>query len=220
MLEQLHDDLWVLERPQRFFGLEVGTRMTVVRIGGDLLLHSPVAADDALRRELEALGRIRWVVGPNRFHHLYLGAWTALGAEAWGVSCLHRKRADLSFAGTVGQDAPWSEALPVVVLDSIPLTGEAVFFHPPSRTVVVSDLLFHLRPTAPLLTKAALVVGGGYPGVCCTVIERMAMKRALAREELSRILGWDFERVVLAHGAVVEDQGRERLRHAYRWLGV
>jgi hypothetical protein len=31
-LRALADDLWVAERPQRFFGLEVGTRMTVIRL--------------------------------------------------------------------------------------------------------------------------------------------------------------------------------------------
>ena len=56
-LRQLAKDLWVAERPQRFYGLEVGTRMTVMRlVDGSLLLHSPIALDAALRRELDALG--------------------------------------------------------------------------------------------------------------------------------------------------------------------
>lgn len=220
MLTQLHDDLWALERDLRFLGLEVGTRMTVVRLGEDLLLHSPVAADEALRAELEALGRVRWVIGPNRFHHLYLGDWIALGAEAWGVAGLHKKRPDLAFAGTIGQATPWPDALEALALDCIPVTGESVYLHRPSRTLIVSDLLFNLRPTAPWITRAAIAVSGGYPGVCCTALERLAMKRALAHEELSRVLAWDFDRVVLAHGAVVEEGGRDRLRHAYRWLGL
>ena len=32
-LRKLATDLWVADRPQRFFGLEVGTRMTVIRRG-------------------------------------------------------------------------------------------------------------------------------------------------------------------------------------------
>ena len=51
-LRRLATDLWVAERPQRFFGLEVGTRMTVIRLAdGSLLLHSPVVLDPALRGE-------------------------------------------------------------------------------------------------------------------------------------------------------------------------
>jgi Domain of unknown function (DUF4336) len=51
MMRELARNLWVVERPQRFYGLEVGTRMTVIRLaGGSLLLHSPVSLDRELRR--------------------------------------------------------------------------------------------------------------------------------------------------------------------------
>jgi len=57
-LSELAEDIWVAERPQRFYGLEVGTRMTVMRLGnGSRLLHSPVSLDPDLRRELDAMGR-------------------------------------------------------------------------------------------------------------------------------------------------------------------
>jgi hypothetical protein len=219
-LVQLHDDLWVVERPLTFLGLHIGARMTVVRFGDDLLLHSPVAPDDGLRDALAHLGRVRWVVGPNRFHHLHLGPWMALGAEGWAVPSLHRKRGDLAFAGTVGRGASWPDAaLDTFALSCIPFTDEAVFLHRPSRTLVVSDLLFNLTADAPWSTRALMWAGGGYPGVCCTLVERVLMRRAAARSDLARILSWDFDRVVLAHGAVVEEGGHDALRQAYGWLG-
>ena len=42
--------------------------------------------------------------------------------------------------------------------------------------------------------------------------------RAAARASLERILAWDFDRVVVAHGAVLEHGGRDALRRGYRWL--
>jgi hypothetical protein len=42
--------------------------------------------------------------------------------------------------------------------------------------------------------------------------------RRAARESLERILGWDFDRVVVAHGDVLERGGREALRQGYAWL--
>ena len=46
MLRELGPAIWVEERPQAFYGLEVGTRMTVMRLDdGSLLLlehHCPV----------------------------------------------------------------------------------------------------------------------------------------------------------------------------------
>jgi hypothetical protein len=52
-----------------------------------------------------------------------------------------------------------------------------------------------------------------------TYLERLLVRdRAAARRSLERILAWDFERVVVAHGAVLESGGREALRAAYTWL--
>ncbi len=219
-LVQLHDDLWVVRRPLMFLGMQLGARMTVVRTGEDLVLHSPVAPDDALRHELADLGRVRWVIGPNKYHHLHLGPWMADGAEGWAVAGLQAKRKDLTFAGTIGGHAPWSHALDSHALACIPFSEESVFLHAPSRTRVVSDLVFNLEPDAPWSTRALMWAGGGYPGTCCSTLEKVMMKRAAARQDLRRILAWDFDRIVLAHGAVVEEGGKDALRQAYAWLGV
>ncbi len=73
MLQRLAPDLWVIERPLRFAGLEVGTRMSVIALeDGSVLLHSPIHPDPELREELDALGPVRFAVAPNRFHHLFM----------------------------------------------------------------------------------------------------------------------------------------------------
>jgi hypothetical protein len=43
--------------------------------------------------------------------------------------------------------------------------------------------------------------------------------RAAARRSLERILEWDFDRVVMSHGAVLERGGRARLRECFAFLG-
>ena len=43
MLENLTDNLWVARSSQKFMGIPVGTRMTVVKLGdGKRFLHSPI----------------------------------------------------------------------------------------------------------------------------------------------------------------------------------
>ncbi|MCU0670686.1 MAG: DUF4336 domain-containing protein [Myxococcota bacterium] len=99
-LRPLAENLWVAERPQSFFGLPVGTRMTVIRLADErLLLHSPVALDAALRAQLDAIGRVCFVVAPNRVHHLYAGdvAKTYPEARLWIAPGLERKRPDLVY---------------------------------------------------------------------------------------------------------------------------
>ena len=42
-LRQLAEHLWVADRPQTFYGLPVGTRMTVIRLAGERLLPGALA---------------------------------------------------------------------------------------------------------------------------------------------------------------------------------
>jgi hypothetical protein len=75
-VKQLHSDLWIADSPLHFVGLEVGVRMTAVRLTGPkLLLHSPVAATKELVRKVKELGRVAYLVAPGRLHHLFVGDW-------------------------------------------------------------------------------------------------------------------------------------------------
>jgi hypothetical protein len=38
------------------------------------------------------------------------------------------------------------------------------------------------------------------------------------RTAVERILDWDFDQIIVGHGAVVENKGREVFRTAFRWL--
>jgi hypothetical protein len=47
------------------------------------------------------------------------------------------------------------------------------------------------------------------------------MKDARAlRASIDRILAWDFERVTVAHGEVLESGGRAALRASFAWLSA
>ncbi len=216
-------DLFVTEQPLRFAGLEVGARMSVVRLaGGELFLYSPVRLDPALRAELDALGQVRFVVAPNRFHHLFAGEVAAAypDAELYVAPGLDRKRADLDFRAILTDEAPpgWAGQLEQCLVGGFPLVNEVVFFHPPSRTLLVCDLAFHVSPEQPLSTRLFLRLGG-VRGFGPTYLERLlARDRAAARRSFERILAWDFARVVVAHGGVLESGGREALRASYAWL--
>jgi hypothetical protein len=100
--------------------------MTVVRLeGGELLLHSPIAASDALRRELDALGRVRYVIAPNRFHHLYAGDYAQAYPESrlFVAPGLERKRRDLVIDSVLCDEAPagWADELQQLVFRGFPL---------------------------------------------------------------------------------------------------
>ncbi|MGH9203992.1 MAG: DUF4336 domain-containing protein, partial [Vicinamibacterales bacterium] len=57
MLRELASDLWIADQPLRFFGIELGARMTIVRLpSSQLLLHSPIACSRELIERLAVLG--------------------------------------------------------------------------------------------------------------------------------------------------------------------
>ncbi len=216
-MRALTPDIHVAEARQGFLGLEVGARMTVMRLGDDLLVHSPIALPP---ESVTHLGRIRWVVAPNRLHHLYAGPWSdGQGVELCGVRGLPEKRADLRFDRVLEDlDEPFGPDVLAFPMHSFPFANEVVLLHRPSRTLVVTDLCFHLTPEAPWMTRAAFWCLGGYPGCKVTHLERFGMKRRLARRELTELLDLDFDRLLMSHGAVIETGGKEALAGAFDWL--
>jgi hypothetical protein len=224
MLRELDVDLWIAERPQRFYGLEVGTRMTVIRLeDGSLLLHSPVALEPELCRQLDSLGAVRFVVAPNRFHHLYAGEVARQYPEArlWVAPGVERKRPDLVIAGVLEDEAPtgWKGQLDQVFFRGRPFENEVVFQHRPSRTLILCDLAFNFGPRTHPVTRLLARLIGSHGRFGPSRLDPLLIRdRPAARASLERILAWNFDRVVVAHGEVLESGGREALRAGYAWL--
>lgn len=223
-LRQLADDLWVADRPQTFYGLPVGTRMTVIRLaGGRLLLHSPVALDPELRRELDAIGRVAYAVAPNRVHHLYAGRVAQIYPEArlWIAPGLERKRPDLRFEAVLGDEAPeeWRAEVGQVFFRGRPYENEVVFLHRPTRTLILCDLAFNFGPGTATPTRWLMKLLRSYGRLGPSTLDPWLIRdRRAARESLERILAWDFDRIIVAHGDVLERGGHAILSAGYAWL--
>jgi hypothetical protein len=223
-LKQLADNLWVAERPQTFYGLPVGTRMTVIRLaGGRLLLHSPVALEPELRAELDAIGRVSFAVAPNRVHHLYAGgvAQAYPGARLWVAPGLQRKRPDLVFEAVLDDDPPeeWRAEVDQVFFRGRPYENEVTFFHRPSRTLILCDLAFNVGPNDAWSTRFLMKLIRSYGHLGPSKLDPWLIRdRRAARASLEHILAWDFDRIIVAHGDVLESGGHEVLREGYAWL--
>lgn len=222
MLTRFAEDVWVEPRLAKFWGVETGTRMTLVRLSdGGLFVHSPVALDAQTRAEVDTLGPVRAVVSPSIFHHLHVGDWLAAYPDAVYAACpgLEWKRPDLPFTCVLG-DQPhpvWARDLEQVYF-SARRENEVVFFHTQTRTLICCDALLNLSGHGPAKTRAAAwLMGNKAPGI--GHLERFMIRdRKLARRQADRILAWDIDKIVLAHGGLIERDGREVMRRAYDWL--
>jgi hypothetical protein len=222
-LDQLHESLWVASRPLRMPLVELGARMTVVRLpDGGLWVCSPVKLDDETRAAVDALGPVQHIVAPNRFHHIYLRGWFDAypDAQRWAAPGLADKRSDLTFTATLGDAPPeaWSGDLDQHHVGGMPKLDEVVFFHRPSRTLIVTDLLFHKREAAGT-QKLFWKLNGCYGRLSPSRMLRfMIRERHTLRLSIDRILEWDFDRVVVTHGDLLETGGRDAVRAGFVWL--
>ena len=223
MLRQHADDLYTVDRPLRFWGLEVGARMTIIRLrDGGLFLHSPVALAAGLREALTALGPPRFAVAPNRLHHLFIGQYRQAfpDVQLFAAPGLTEKRRDVVFDAVLGDDPPagWADEIEQAFVAGYPMLNEVAFCHRASRTLLTCDLAFNFGTTAPAMTRASMRIMGGR-GFGPSLVERLLVRdRAAARRAMEKILAWDFDRVIVAHGDVLESGGRDALRRAYDWL--
>jgi hypothetical protein len=222
---RLDRDLWAAEAPLVVSGLEMGARTTLVRLGdGGLFVHSPGPLEDATRAAVEKLGQVRALVAPNQLHHMFLGDWAAAfpGARLFAAPGVAAKRPELAFEATLGDAPPpiWAAELDQHLVGGVPRMQEVAFLHRASRTLLLTDLCFNLRRSQSRFTRVFMRLNGAWGrfGPSRMMRHVVTRDRAALRASLERILAWDFDRVIVTHGDVLERGGREALRSGFAWL--
>ena len=228
MLQALAEEVWLADGPVvRFLRLfPYPTRMAVIRLrSGGLFVWSPIALDEPLAEEVEVLGRVAELVAPNALHHLALAEWARRfpGARLHAAPGLAKKRPDLRFHTKLSDvpDPAWAGEIDQVVFRGSRLLEEVVFFHRPSRTAFVTDLIQRFDPgEVHGLSGWVMRLWGlvGENGSTPREWRASFVDRAPARAALRRVLAWDPDRLVIAHGVLPREPGREALTRGLRWL--
>lgn len=231
ILRQIEQDIWIVEGPTvDFYGFPYPTRSVIIRLENNRLwVWSPIPLTPELKEDVDKLGAVAWLVSPNKLHHLYLGEWQdAYGnAELWGPPSVVRKRKDLTFTGTLGNEPPasWGGVIDQLWFNYSLALDEVVFFHRASGTAILADLsenfstgFLHAHWAGWQRVIARLwriVQPWGYAPLeirACTV------RRHRARAAVDQMLGWEPVRVIMAHGEWVDAHGRAYLAKAFGWL--
>jgi hypothetical protein len=203
---------------------DIGTRMTVIRLsGGGLFLHSPVRLGEPTRRALDALGPVRAVVAPSKVHHLFVADYIAgyPQARVYGAPGLAEKRKDLQLHGVLGDHAPseWNGEIEQHLFRGASFMNEVVFFHPATRTLILTDLAFNVPADKTAGARIFYWLTGAAGRFGPHRIVRLAIRdRRAARESVDRILRWNFDRVTVTHGDVLECGGKQRFAAAFDFL--
>jgi hypothetical protein len=103
---------------------------------------------------------------------------------------------------------------------------EIVFFHAPSGTAIVADLIQtfserFLREHWGWWRVLARLDGLTLDQACAPLEWRLSfINRAPARRAREKALGWECRRVVVAHGEWALADGHAFLERSFRWLGA
>src|SRR5690349_2876214 len=149
-LRNIAKDLWVIDHPLRLGGLHLGTRTTVVRLSsGSLWLHSPGPLQPELTDEIVALGPVQALVAPNAMHHLYLSQNVQAFPQAtvYVSPALPAKIKEPMTYELLSDESPASlhNEFAQHLVGGMPKLQEVAFLHRVSRTLILTDLAFHIR---------------------------------------------------------------------------
>jgi hypothetical protein len=222
--ELVHDQIWVGAYPVKLAGARFEARMTLARRSdGALVVHSPGPLDDATRDHVQALGRVAVIVAPGNFHHLHVASCQRAfpEAETWLCPGVERKQPALCHDGLLG-DSPPPCLTPDFALAGVfgRLMSEVAMLHRPSRTLLLVDLIENIGDQTAginwMLRACWRLLGMWNVAVPAPEYRFGWRNRAEARAALEQIAGWDFERIVLAHGELIEQNAKATARRAWR----
>lgn len=216
------DSVWQAQQPLKFGPISLTTRMTVVRLrDGSLWVHSPISPTQELIEELKKVGTVRYVVAPNKTHHLFFLAFLHAHPSAQGFIAvgLESKRPDLRVFQHSSGDAPWRSELRGFFIEGLPILNETVWFHSDTGTLILTDLLFcFAEESRGIAALAAKLLGvHGRLGMSRTMKFATKDKQALARSVLP-LLSLPVQRVIVAHDQIIDEQPRAKLTQAFAWL--
>lgn len=220
MLRRLADSLWIGDMPHSVMGFQFGGRMMITRASdGSLTMISPIHLDESMAREIRALGPVRYLVAPNKMHYRFIPEAKATFPKATVLAApgLKEKRPELPIDGVIGSSPEHERAMELEWLPilGMPMFGDVAFFQRSTRTVFVADLFANF-PTHPhWWTRTYLKLSGVYGRPGQTLLLKMSTKdRPALLKSRNEMLKWDFDRLIVAHGDVIETGGKEALKIA------
>lgn len=224
---QIAEQLWIMDGPIVQWFMPLPTRMTIARLSrGELLIHSPIELTSEVRIAVEAIGRPRHIVSPNKLHHLFWGDWQKAynEAQSFAPPGLRSKRPDLSFGGDLAQSplSGWAQQIDQLVFTGSPLLEEMLLFHRESRTAIFGELIENFDPRTLSSFQRLLARLGGViaPRGKAPLDYRLSflMHHTEARRHLERIIGWTRQQVIMCHGLPVYRDALPFIESAFSWL--
>ena len=226
LYEYQKDAIWIKEYPVHYAGTRFNSRMTIVRLlNGNLFIHSPCEIDEPTKTAIEKLGAVEFIVAPGSFHYLYVDSAQRAFPEAETFICpgIERKDPEIEFDWLLGDrpDERWEDDFEQVLVRGNKIIWEVAFYHKITKTLILVDLIENFTDktedvslSLELWWKIVFRMWGK-PKPAPEYQLGWRDKKA-ASKSLKKILNWDFDRIILSHGDLIEENAKEAALHAWR----
>lgn len=223
---ELFPDIFVVEGTFRsFFGVTFPLRTTILRSpnSDSLVVYSPFPPSAV---NLSSLGSVIAIIAPNPFHDTFAHEFAAAHPNAT-LYASPAMRTGKSWGEQVTElEKVICEGIRMRCLTAFKGMQEVVLYHEVSKCLVVGDTCFNF--TDPVLYEMGwggrmfVKIMKGDRKCDVSVLVKMMMRGGCkhGKEEMNKMITeWDWDKVVMSHGEIIEKSGKEAFQSGiFAWV--
>ncbi|HYX38993.1 MAG TPA: hypothetical protein VE954_38305 [Oligoflexus sp.] len=202
----------------------LGRRMTVVKVGQELIIHSAIRMEDKDLLALNQLGRVSTILVPNTFHTADANFYKQKYPAARLLVPDHltaKELKNLKVDGVITKDGgAWQKELAPLAMAGTK-SKEVIFFHKLSKSLILTDLAFNfVKSDFRGVASVLMSLNKADRGLAPTRLSNYLFfqdKSALAKS-LREALLWPFENIIVAHGHNLKGNGKAEFKKAFDCL--
>lgn len=222
-MQPVAENLWIQHYPLSMLGGHQGRVVTIIRLAsGQLIIHStgPFTAADVT--EIHALGTPGWLVDSMLRHDTFAKEGRAAFPDIPYLAPRgFSDGAQVPTQPILPTPQEWNPEIRVLLVDGMPAAQEHVFLHAPSRTLIVADLVFNFPASTGWTSFMRRTLMGVKEHPDSARLYPMQIKdRPAYDRSIRELLTWDFDRIIVGHHAVLETNGKQRLKSALARKGM
>ncbi len=216
--EFIPNQIWIKEYPIRYAGCTFNSRMTIVRLSSSqLMIHSPCKIDCHTRERILSLGEVAFIVAPGSYHYFYIRSAQQAFPNAKTFVCpgVSQKCRGIKIDGILDDNIQesWQTDFEQVLIRGSLFIKEVAFFHKPSKTLILTDLIENFTDKTGnvnwILKIWWKVVFQMWNNPKPAPEYQLGwINRRAAKQSLKRVLEWDFEKIIIAHGELIESNAK------------
>lgn len=218
-MEIVTEQIRVMRFPLALAGTRIGRTVTLIRLSsGKVVIHSTAAFS---REDLVAIsnfGTPAAMIEATLLHDTFAQrARDLFPTIPYFVPPGFPNQSTLSATSLAEPPAWWNGELEVLPLEGMPQVHEHVLFHLSSRTLIVADSVFTLDSSEHWWTRFFFrnIAGIKQPPGMSRFFRMLIRDRKAFQRSVQNVMIRDFDRVIVAHGEMIEHDGKAKLARAW-----